>query len=97
MIDGEIRIGQRLRLHSLRGVDHEQRPFAGGQRTRDFVGKIDVAGGVNQVELVGLPVLRGVHHANRVGFDGDAALPLQVHGVQHLRLHFTGGKRSGEL
>src|SRR6185369_7381665 len=69
MVDGEIRIGQRLRLYALRGVHHQQRAFAGGQRARDFVGEIDVARGVDQVELVGVPVLRGVHHADGVRLD----------------------------
>ena len=32
-----------------------------------------------------------------VGLDGDAALALQVHGVEHLRLHLARGERSGEL
>ena len=54
VVDGEIRIGQRLRLDALRGVHHQQRAFAGGQRARNLVGEIHVARGVDQVELVGL-------------------------------------------
>jgi hypothetical protein len=56
-----------------------------------------VAGCVDQVELVGLAVVRGVHHADGVGLDGDAAFALQIHGVEHLRLHFAGSERSGQL
>ena len=97
LIDGEIGVGQRLRFHALRRIDDQQRAFAGGQRARDFVGEIDVAGRVDQVELIGLAVLRRVHHADGVGLDGDAALALQVHGVQHLRLHFARGQRAGQL
>ena len=97
MIDGEIGVGQRLGFDSLGGVDDEQRAFARGQRPRNFVRKVHVAGGVDQVELVGLAVLRGVHHADGVGLDGDAALALQVHGIEHLGLHFARGERSGEL
>ena len=52
---------------------------------------------VDQVELVGLAVLRGVHHADGVRLDGDAALALQVHGVEHLGLHLARGQRSGQL
>ena len=47
VIDGEIGIGQRLGFDALRGIDHEQRAFAGSQRARDFVGKIHVAGSVD--------------------------------------------------
>ncbi len=97
VIDGEIGVGERLRLDALRGVDDQQRAFAGGQRARDFVGKIHVAGRVDQVELISLAILRGVHHADGVGLDGDAALALQVHGVEHLGLHFARGERSGQL
>ena len=97
VVDGEIGIGQGLRLYALRGVHHQQRAFAGGQRTRDLVGKINMARRVDQVELVGVPVLRGVHHADGVRLDGDAALPLQVHGVEYLGLHLARGERSGQL
>jgi len=56
-----------------------------------------VAGGVEQVKLVGFAILRGVHHADGVGLDGDAALAFQVHGIEHLGLHFARGERSGQF
>ena len=52
VVQRQVGIGQRLRLHALRGVHHQQRAFAGLQAARDFVGKIHVAGRVDQVELV---------------------------------------------
>ena len=52
VLDGEIRIGQRLRLDALRRVDEQQRAFARGQRPRDFVGEIDVPRRVDEVEDV---------------------------------------------
>ena len=58
MIDGQIRVRQRLRLDTLRRVHHQQRAFARGERARHFVGKIHVPGRVDQVELVGLAILR---------------------------------------
>ena len=97
VIDGEIGIGEGLGFDALRGVDDEQRAFAGGEGARDFVGEIDVAGSVDQVELIGLAVLRGVDHADGVGFDGDAAFALEVHGVEDLGLHFARGEGAGEL
>ena len=97
VIDGEIGIGESLGFDSLRGVDDQQRAFARGQGARDFVGKIHVAGGVDQIELVGLAVLRGVGHADGVGFDGDAALAFEVHGIEDLGLHFARGEGSGQL
>src|SRR5580658_5461325 len=35
--------------------------------------------------------------ANAFGFDGDAAFALQVHGVEHLRMHFALGERAGKF
>ncbi len=89
VVDRNVGVGQCLRFDALRGVDHQQRAFAGGQRARDFVAEIDVPGGVDQVELVGLAVGRRIHHADGVSLDGDAAFTLQVHGVEHLGLHLA--------
>ena len=56
VVDGQVAVGQRLRFDALRGVDDEHRPFARGEAARDFVGEVDVAGRVDQVEDVVLPV-----------------------------------------
>src|SRR6476660_4918079 len=32
-----------------------------------------------------------------LGFDGDAALALEIHGVEHLLVHFALRKRAGHL
>ena len=56
-----------------------------------------MAGGIDEVELVGLAVLRGVHHSDGVSLDGDAALAFEVHGIEHLGLHFARGEGSCEL
>ena len=97
VVDGEIGVGQGLGLHALAGVHHQQRALAGGQRAGDLIAEVDVAGGVDEVELVGFAVLGLVHHAHGVGLDGDAALALEVHVVQHLVVHLAHGERAGEL
>jgi hypothetical protein len=51
-----------------------------------------VARGVDQVDLVVLPVQPDV-----LGLDRDAPLPLQVHGVEVLGPHVPGIDRPGEL
>ena len=58
-----------------------------------------MAGGVDEVELVGVAVFGEVHHADGVGFDGDAALAFEFHGVEDLLMtgHFTGAERSSDL
>ena len=97
VVDGNVGVRQRLRFDALRGVHHQQRAFAGSQRARDFVAEVHVAGRVDQVELVGLAVVRRIHHAHRMGLDGDAAFALQVHRIQHLGLHLARRQRAGEL
>ena len=53
----QVRVGERLRFHALRRIHHQQRAFAGLQAARNFVGEIDVAGRVDQVELIHLAVV----------------------------------------
>ena len=53
--------------------------------------------GVDQVELVGLAVLGGIVNGDGTGLDGDAALALEIHAVQNLLAHFTGGQTAAGL
>ena len=48
-----------------------------------------MAGGVNEVQLVADAVFGGVVERDALRLDGDAAFTLQVHGVEHLRLHLA--------
>ena len=89
VLDGEIGVGQRLRLHALGGVDEQQRPFARRQRPGDFIAEIDVPGRIDQVQDVGLPVVGLVVQPDWVGLDRDPSLALEVHAVEHLGRHFT--------
>ena len=52
---------------------------------------------INQVEDVLFAVLRRVVQADRVRLDRDAALALEVHGVEHLGLHLAGLECAGQL
>ena len=87
MLQRHVGVGQRLGLHALGGVHHQDGTLAGGQAAADLVGKVHMARGVDKVELVGLAVLGGVVHGHGAGLDGDAALPLDVHVVQDLVFH----------
>ena len=86
-VRGEVGVGERLRLDALARVDDQERPLAGGERSRDLVGEVHVAGGVDEVEHVVLAVLRLVVEPDRVLLDRDAALALEVHGVEELLGH----------
>ncbi len=92
VLDRLVDVGEGLRLDPLGGVDDEEGAFAGGQRARDFVGEVDVAGRVHQVELVALPV-----EPHRLRLDGDPALALDVHAVEQLLLHLALGEAARRL
>ena len=86
-VEGVIDVGQRLRLDPLARVDHQERALACGERARHFVGEVDVAGRVHKVEDVRFPVLGPVFEAHGLRLDGDAALALDVHEIEHLLDH----------
>jgi hypothetical protein len=95
--DGRVAVGHRLRLDALRGIDHQQRAFAGRQRAADFVGKVDVARSVDQVQVVGLAVAGDIAQGRRLRLDGDAALALDVHRIEHLGFHFAIGQSAATM
>ena len=97
VFEGEVDVGERLRLDALRRIDDEDGALARGERAGDLVGEVDVAGGVDEVELVLLPVFGGVVHAHGRELDGDAALALEIHGVQKLVLHVARGDLPRQL
>ena len=96
-LDGLIDVGQRLRLHPLGRVHHQQRPLAGGQRTGHLVGEVHVPRRVHQVQDVDLPVLGRIRQAHGLRLDGDAPLLLQLHVVQDLLGHLPRGQPSRGL
>ena len=91
LVHGEVDVRERLRLDALGGVDHQEGAFAGGQAAGNFVGEVDVAGGIDQVEFVLDAIARGIAHAGGGGFDGDALFALEVHGVEQLLRHVALG------
>ncbi len=52
---------------------------------------------VHQVEHVGFTVRRGVVQTHRLRLDGDAALALDVHRIEHLLFHLAGGQAAAKL
>src|SRR5262249_10115767 len=52
---------------------------------------------VHQIELIGLAVLCAIIQAYRLGLDGNAALSLDVHRIEDLRLHLAIRNVAAEL
>ncbi|OQC56199.1 MAG: hypothetical protein BWX54_01518 [Verrucomicrobia bacterium ADurb.Bin018] len=90
-------VRHRLRLHPLRGVHHQERPFTRRQTATDFIRKIHVPRGINEIELIHPTVARDVFHGHRMRLDGDATLAFQVHVVQQLVALLALGHRAGQF
>ncbi len=54
MLERQVGVGERLRLHALRGVHDQHGALARGERAADLVVEVHVARGVDEVERVGL-------------------------------------------
>ena len=96
MFDGKIKVGYRLGLDALGGIHHKQGAFAGSDGPGYLVRKVYMPRCVDKVEHVFLS-LEGVFHLDGMALYRDAFLPLEIHGVQHLRLHFPAAQRIGNL
>ena len=91
VFEREIGIGKGLRLDTLCGVDNEERTLASAERTGNLVVKVDVSGGVDEIQLVDLAVLRLVIDLHGTRLDGDTAFSFNIHIIEKLFLHFAGG------
>ena len=97
LLERRVAVRDALRLDPLRGVDDQQRAFASREGARDFVGEIDVPRRIDEIELVVGAVLRLVLQGDALRFDGDAPFALQVHRIEHLRLHFSRLQPAAQL
>jgi hypothetical protein len=93
----EKRVRDGLRFDALARVHHQQRPFARRQGARNFIGKIHVARRIDEIELIHVAIARRIIQADGMGFDGDTALALEVHGVQNLLHHLALRERAGSF
>ena len=94
LLDRLIDIGQSLGFDALTGINHQKGSFAGGQAPADFIGEIHVPGRVHQVQGIGLAILGGIVEAHGLSLDGNPALFLDVHRVEHLLRHFAFRQRA---
>ena len=52
---------------------------------------------IDQVELIRLAIVGVIGHADGIGLDRDAALALDIHGIEQLRLHVALVNGMGKL
>ena len=81
VVDGHIEIGDGLSLNALSGIHHQKRTLAGGNGTGHLIGEVHVARSVDKVQRV-----LAIVHLDGMTLDGDAALLLEIHVVEHLAL-----------
>jgi len=91
----KIGVRQGLSLDPLGGVHHQNRALTGSQRAGNLVVEVHMAGGINQVEQIILPVLRVINQRYGVSLDRDSALPFQIHIVEELIGHIAQRNRLG--
>ena len=97
VVERLVDVSKRLCLDALGRVDDEERALAGGEAAVHFIGEVDVARRVDQVQLVKLAVLGPIVEPHRLRLDGDATLALDVHGIEHLLLHLARGEPTAKL
>ena len=95
--DRGVAVRDRLCLDALARVDDQQRALAGRERAAHLVAEVNVAGRVDQVEVVGAAVARGVLQRGGLRLDRDAAFALDVHRVEHLLLHLAIAEAAAAL
>ena len=97
VVEREVDIGKRLRLHALRRVDDQNGALTGGHASAHLVGEVDMSGRVDEVERVDLAIRSGEPKPHRLRLDGDAPLTLEVHVVEELGPHVAVCNPSGML
>ena len=83
-VNGQVGVGQGLGLHALAGIHHQHGPLAGGETPAHLIVKVHMARGVDKVQGIGFPIVGKIVQLDGGGLDGDAPLPLQIHGVKKL-------------
>ena len=84
MLHGKVQVGHGLRLYTLGGIDDDDGPVTSHQGASDLVGKVDVSGCIDEIQLVGVTVFGLVVERHRVALYRDTTLALQFHAVEHL-------------
>ena len=94
IFQGQIQITNRLCLNTLRSIYDQKRTFTSGDRSRYFVGEINVTRSVDQIENIFFSI-QLIIHLYCVRFYGNSAFFFQIHIIQSLRLQFSLGNGIG--
>ncbi len=81
---GQVNIGDGLSLHSLCGINQQERALTGREAPRHFIREIDVPRRINQMQGVRFPVLGLIPGSHRVGLNRNTTLTFEIHGIEDL-------------
>ncbi len=85
-----------LRLHSLRSIYHQEHALHGTECSRDFVGKINMPGSINEIKRIFLSLVL-VADAHRLHLNRNATLLFKLHTVKYLVMHLPLLYSTGQL
>ena len=88
MIQREIGIRERLRLDPLARIHDQDRAVAGCESPGYLVIKVHMTRRIDEVKNIFLPVPRPIDDSRGLRFNRDSPLPLDIHIVEDLGLHF---------
>ena len=97
LLERQVNIGDRLGLDALSRIYDQQGAFTSGQAAGDFIGEIDMARSIEQIEPVIVTVLCLIFHRHRMRFDRNTAFALQIHRIEQLVLSIAFRDRPGAL
>ena len=69
-------------VHALRGIDDEQDSLATAQGSRHFIGKINMAGRIDQIQGIELSFRRGEGERDCLTFDRNTPFTFKVHRIE---------------
>ena len=82
----------RLRLRSIVRIDHQQNAIDHLHDALDFAAEIGVAGRIDDVDAIAVPLKGGV-----LGADRDPFFALEIHRIHHALLDFLVGAEGARL
>ena len=96
-IKGKVHVGKSLGFDPLGRINHQQTPFTGGKRAGNLIGKVNMAGGIDQIENIGSAIISRVVETHSLRLDGNAPFTLKIHLVEELILLVPVRKSAGIL
>ena len=97
VLNRQVKITDGLGLDTLGGINQQKTTFAGGQCPAYFITEIHVAGCIDQVQDILLPVGVFIINLDGMTFNRNPLFPFEIHIIQYLVHHITVADGTGAL